>query len=362
MMGAHSTSITEVDGLLCPDMGRPRFRRPSADPRALRSLSPSRFLDVLRTLLDVHIALVRCDTSVLPLFPSRSSVFPCTALYTTPSNDTWSLRLCAHLLCCDSACMAPLTLRQRSLVVAGLGRHFVSPARRSRYVRKSDKYKVLTLGKALRMQHLARQLGRLQAATMVSSTESNSDPVLLSNADSRHEAMDMEVDVATAEVDQAASLPAGPTPVKKARRRVLAEERKKSLYIRWRALLPFLQQPLLEYMQETSRRTVPNKFCNRSICATVDCKKSTRWVTMLCWDRKYSLFCVLMPLILCEQTLRAITWTTVAVVHWLWCWSEVGCFPLRPQIRRWQCPLTSWISTMSYSNALVTLSLPWLGL
>ena len=58
-------------------------------------------------------------------------------------------------------------------------------------------------------------------------------------------------------------------------------------FARWQGIIPDMQQPLSEYLQETTRQPTPASFRMRtSPCDKNDCFSSRREVIALFWDRK----------------------------------------------------------------------------
>ena len=198
--------------------------------------------------------------------------------------------------------MAPLTARDKSLVHPGMGQQVNSPQKQRRKQRVGEKAKLEVMGKAVRLQQLQQQLARLEAGRDVEEAASTStDPFCavrdVSTIAGENQCIEGEVVLSAATPDASQGdeqHPVGfvdrPQPSQnreKKSRHLDQEVRVARFFNRWQGIIPDMQQPLSEYLQETARQPTPASFRMRtSPCDNSDCFSSRREVIVLFWDRK----------------------------------------------------------------------------
>lgn len=195
--------------------------------------------------------------------------------------------------------MAPLTARDQSLAHSGMGQQVDSPRKRRRYQRKNEKEAVDTMGKTARLQDLRQKMAALTAGT------SNRGPPLEvqgsdGELDKVGQSSNLEESGGLGESRALGSVPDEtrppcptsdtphlPSEGQKRSRHLEQEVRVARFFERWQAILPSMQQPLMQYQRETICQPTAATFTLRSnLCGNEDCMMSSKEIVMLFWDRE----------------------------------------------------------------------------
>lgn len=185
--------------------------------------------------------------------------------------------------------MGRLTTRQGSLVHPGLGQHVVSPKKRQRFCRISERAPYRPVGKKARLDQLQHRLDDLMSVGRDGDEGGEQEQLatIPEEAEEVEQDMPMMVDSDEGVQDQLVA-PCADVEGTKRKSGLDQKVRVARFFERWQELLPDMQLPLLQYLQETLKHAAPISF-NQHIypCGNAGCASHRKEVLMLFWDRKH---------------------------------------------------------------------------
>ncbi|EMD40254.1 hypothetical protein CERSUDRAFT_46500 [Gelatoporia subvermispora B] len=210
--------------------------------------------------------------------------------------------------------MAP-SLRDQQPHVAGLGRPFQTPKKKSRQ-HPSNQQPVQFIGRSAQLAHLRQRLDSLRQAPLQGSSSGGPSQPTSNLLDDLPDASS-EPSASAADISSSSDFPDGletslhsspskatstsrDSPPPRAKRWRPAPERvMRSLYDWWKDLLPNLVDPMLGYMQRSAGHPVGTCFFLVYCCKTVGCNAKAQDVLLLFWDYYENVsvpFCECIPL------------------------------------------------------------------